>query len=198
MRAEERRSYDRRAREYDDWWEGRGLFTAYDRPAWDVELAELEAVLSRLPRGRILDVGCGTGFLTRHLRGDVTGLDASEAMLAVARDRSPNARFVRGDGLALPFEDASFDLVFTSHFYGHLTRDDRERFISEARRVAPALVVVDSALREGVEPEQVQERELNDGSTFSVYKRYFEADGLAAELGGETLMDGTWFVAVRA
>ena len=65
--------------------------------------------------------------------------------------------------------------------------------------MAPELVVVDSALREDVEPEERQERILNDGSRWEVYKRYFEPDALADELGGgETLLAGRWFVAVRS
>ena len=64
--------------------------------------------------------------------------------------------------------------------------------------MAGELVVADSALREGVEPVQWQERVLNDGSRHTVYKRYFTGDGLAEELGGgEVLMDGAWFVVVR-
>jgi demethylmenaquinone methyltransferase/2-methoxy-6-polyprenyl-1,4-benzoquinol methylase len=65
--------------------------------------------------------------------------------------------------------------------------------------VAPDLVVVDSALRPDVEPEERQERVLNDGSCWEVYKRYFEPEALAGELGGgETLFGGRWFVAVRS
>ena len=89
--------------------------------------------------------------------------------------------------------------VFTSHFYGHLDPAERERFLGEARRVGNELVVVDSALRADVEPETVQERVLNDGSRWSVLKRYFAGSGLAAELGGgRVLHDGRWFVAVAA
>jgi hypothetical protein len=57
--------------------------------------------------------------------------------------------------------------------------------------------VVYSALRDGVEPVEWQERVLNDGSAWQVYKRFFEADELRVELGGgETLFAGRWFVAV--
>ena len=101
-------------------------------------------------------------------------------MLEEARRQAPNATYVQGDALALPFEDGSFDRVFTAHFYGHLEGDDRERFLAEARRLAPELVVVDSALREDVEPEERQERVLNDGSRWEVYKRYFEPVGAGA------------------
>ena len=87
--------------------------------------------------------------------------------------------------------------MFTGHFYGHLPAAERQAFLAESRRVAGELVVVDSALRPGVDPEQWQERVLNDGSRHRVYKRYFAPGQLAAELDGEPLLDGTWFVAAR-
>lgn len=191
--------YDRRAREYDDWVYGTGLFADRHRPAWHEERSRLEDSVRGLPPARTLDVACGTGWLTQHLRGEITGLDASEAMLEIARERVPGGQFVVGDALALPFEDGSFDRVLTGHFYGHLEEEERVRFLSEARRVARELVVVDSALHDGVEPVEWQERVLNDGSLWEVYKRYFDADELARELGGgEPIFEGRWFVAVRS
>jgi ubiquinone/menaquinone biosynthesis C-methylase UbiE len=191
--------YDRRAPEYDEWYRGRGQYAERDRPGWHEEVDALIGALAALPPARTLDVACGTGFLTRHLPGEVVGLDQSKSMLDEARRQAPKARFVQGDALDLPFEDGSFDRVFTGHFYGHLERADRERFLADARRLAPELVVVDSALRDDVEPVQRQERILNDGSRWEVYKRYFEPDALAEELGGgDTLHAGRWFVAVRS
>jgi demethylmenaquinone methyltransferase/2-methoxy-6-polyprenyl-1,4-benzoquinol methylase len=191
--------YEARAAEYDEWYEGLGRFDGLDRSGWDEEVRELEAVVAALPPARTLDVACGTGFLTRHLRGDLVGLDQSESMLEIARMRVPRGTFVHGDALTLPFTDASFDRVFTGHFYGHLEDDARMQFLAEARRVAPELVVVDSALRPDREPEEVQERTLNDDSRWEVYKRYFSGRDLADELGGgEVLHDGRWFVVVRA
>lgn len=99
--------------------------------------------------------------------------------------------------LALPFADRAFDRVLTGHFYGHLPPPERAAFLAEARRVASELVVIDSALRPDVEPEQWQERVLNDGSRHRVYKRYLSAAQLARELGGEAVLDGAWFVAAR-
>ena len=128
--------YDRRAPEYDEWYRGLGRFDALDRPHWDDEVRELEQVVAALPPARTLDVACGTGFLTRHLRGEVTGLDQSEAMLEIARPRVPSGTFVVGDGLALPFPDASFDRVFTGHFYGHLDEEERRRVTRGRRRTS--------------------------------------------------------------
>ena len=191
--------YDRRAPEYDEWYRGAGRFAERDRPGWGQEVEALGEALAALPPARTLDVACGTGFLTRLLPGELVGLDQSEAMLEEARRQAPDATYVQGDALSLPFEDGGFERVFTAHFSGHLDDGDQERFVAEARRLAPELVVVDSALREDVEPEERQERILNDGSRWEVYKRYFEPDALARELGGGgTVFAGRWFVAVRS
>ena len=190
--------YDRRALEYDDWWLGQGLYADRERPGWEDELRRLEDVIRDLSPVRTLDVACGTGFLTRHLRGDVVGLDASERMLEVARLQVPAARFERGDALSLPFEDGAFERVFTSYFYCHLEEEERERFLAEARRVAPELVVVASIRGDGDDSERWEERRLKDGSRWNVYKRVFEGPDLADELNGELVFKGRWFVIVRA
>ena len=191
--------YDRRAPEYDDWYEGTGRFAGRERPAWDELLGELADSLRALPPAPTLDVACGTGYATRWLPGDVTGLDQSERMLEIAAERLPRARLIRGDALALPFPDGTFKRVATMSFYGHLEERERVRFLSEARRVGSELVVVDAALRDDVEAEEWQERILNDGSRWTVYKRYFTPEGLLTELGGgEIIHAGRWFVAVRS
>ncbi len=191
--------YDRRAPEYDDWYLGTGLYADRDRPGWEEELWEVERVVAELSPTRTLDVACGTGFLTRFLRGEVVGLDQSERMVEVASWRVPGGRFVLGDALSLPFENGSFGRLLTGHFYGHLTPEEKEQFLAEARRVAGEIVVIDAALRDGVEPEETQERVLSDGSRHQVYKRYFTGEGLAEELGGgDVLFTGTWFVVVGA
>ncbi len=189
--------YERRAAEYDEWYLGTGLFADRDRPGWDADVAAIVEVTGALPRARTLDVACGTGFLTRHLHGPVLAVDQSPAMVAIAQSRLPDGFAITGDALHLVVADHSVDRVFTGHFYGHLPPDERAAFLNEARRVAGELVVVDSALRPGVDPEQWQERVLNDGSRHHVYKRYFTGAGLADELQGELLHEGDWFVVVR-
>jgi len=194
-----RRYYDQRASEYDDWWLGRGVFVGRPRPGWAEELGQLVSVIEGLPPARTLDVACGTGFLTRHLPGELVALDQSESMLAAAAERMPGARVVQGDAVPLPFADGEFERVFTSHFYGHLLPMERERFLDEARRVGGQLVVVDSARRKDVPPEEHQQRVLNDGSRHTVYKRFFEPDELADELGGGSVLHaGRWFVVAEA
>jgi ubiquinone/menaquinone biosynthesis C-methylase UbiE len=191
--------YDRRAQEYDDWWLGEGLYADRDRPGWEEELHALERLIAALPPVRTLDVACGTGFLTRHLPGELVGLDQSDRMLRIARSRVPHARFVKGDALALPFGPKAFDRVFASYFYCHLEEPDRARFLAEARRVARELVVVGSVRRAGVEPVRWEERLLKDGTSWTVFKRYFRGSELVSELGGgDVLHEGRHFVVVRA
>jgi ubiquinone/menaquinone biosynthesis C-methylase UbiE len=195
---EMREYYARRAGEYDNWWLGSGGFAQPVRHGWSQEVAELIELVAGLPPQRVLDVACGTGFLTAHLAGEVTALDQSTEMLAIAAERvGPGGHVICGEAVPLPFAAEEFDFVFTSHFYGHLPPDEREAFLAEARRVASYLVIVDSAMRDDTEPQGWQERVLNDGSSHRVYKRYFRARELAEELGGGTVLhDGRWFVAV--
>jgi ubiquinone/menaquinone biosynthesis C-methylase UbiE len=190
--------YHRRAPEYDDWWLGDGPYAPVPEQ-WTQDRDRLLETLERLPAKRTLDVACGTGFVTMHLPGEIVGLDQSDAMLELAANRVPDAEFAVGDALALPFDDDAFERVFTSHFYGHLGESERLRFLAEARRVAPELVVVDSSTQGGVERAEWQDRVLKDGSRWRVYKRYFGTGTLLSELGGgELLHSGRWFVAVRS
>jgi SAM-dependent methyltransferase len=86
---------------------------------------------------RVLDVGCGSGVFLRLAadRGaEVYGLDASEALLEVARERVPEADLRVGDMQFLPHEDDCFDVVtgFNSFFFA----DDMTAALREAGRVA--------------------------------------------------------------
>jgi SAM-dependent methyltransferase len=89
------------------------------------------------PGTRLLDAGCGTGLLAllASLRGArVTALDASAALLAITRERLPQADVREGDLEALPFADASFDAVaaVNSIFYA----SDMEAAMHELSRAA--------------------------------------------------------------
>ena len=190
--------YHRRAPDYDDWYEGKP-YAEPERAGFVAERGLLEQTLRAMPPARTLDIACGTGYLTRHLPGSVVGLDQSDAMLAIAGQQAPHAELVLGEAFDLPFPDGSFERIFTGHFYGHLEPDDRGRFLDEARRVAPEIVVADAARRPGHEPDEWQQRPTSDGETWPVFKRFFLPDQLLDELGGgEILLAGDWFVVARS
>jgi ubiquinone/menaquinone biosynthesis C-methylase UbiE len=94
------------------------------------------------PDHRALEVGCGPGFLTGALAtlipdGQAVGLDLSQEMIAVARTvvqpEHPNLCFELGSATELPFEDDSFDLLYSRLVYQHLA--DPVAALREARRV---------------------------------------------------------------
>jgi len=93
-----------------------------------------EAVVA--PGDEVLDACCGTGDLAlaaERAGGRVTGLDFSERMLERARRKSASVRWVRGDALALPFADGSFDAVTVG--FGIRNVDDLEAGLRELARI---------------------------------------------------------------
>lgn len=94
------------------------------------------------PGQRVLDLGCGTGLLTRMVKQSapearVTGLDGDEEVLAIARDKSRGTNIQWDHALAfnMPYQDNSFDVVVSSFVTHHLTSDEKLRAFKEVRRV---------------------------------------------------------------
>jgi len=101
--------------------------------------AAYHAVLDRAAIGagtRHLDAGCGAGMaaaLSASLGATVSGLDASAALLEIARERTPAGDFRQGDLEALPFDDNAFDLV--TGFNAFQFAGDAAQALREAGRV---------------------------------------------------------------
>jgi ubiquinone/menaquinone biosynthesis C-methylase UbiE len=96
----------------------------------------LTPMLDRLTPGRALDAACGTGAVSQQLvsRGhDVVGVDISQAMLSLAREAVPEARFIAGDLTQLPLPDRDVDHLVCSLALTHL--NDLQPFFAEAARV---------------------------------------------------------------
>ncbi|CAD0186745.1 Demethylmenaquinone methyltransferase [Ruegeria sp. THAF57] len=88
------------------------------------------------PGKQVLDLCCGPGVVTAGLLAagaEATGLDFSPAMLQLARQNVPDAVFVEGDAMNLPFEDACFDAVTIG--FGILHVPDPVSVLQEAHRV---------------------------------------------------------------
>lgn len=87
---------------------------------------------------RLLDVGASTGIIAGELGrafGEVVGIDVDEPGIQSARERltGPNQTLMVADAMAMPFEDASFDVVVANHVYEHVP--DPERLFAEIWRV---------------------------------------------------------------
>jgi SAM-dependent methyltransferase len=106
---------------------------------WHMNRRRLGVVLGGLPDakyGRVLDVGCGYGFLARPLSNRfemVVGLDVSPVMLSEARKHS-GVHLVLADACHMPFKDGLFDCVIALNVFLHLSQP--EITVAEMSRVA--------------------------------------------------------------
>jgi len=130
-------AFDERAAGYEDGWLGRLHHEIADRTA-DLALASLPT-----PR-RILDVGCGTGYLLRRLAArapealELVGIDAASSMIEVAEDLADDDRLRFSTGVAerLPYADEAFDLVVSTTSFDHWS-DQQAGLLECARVLAP-------------------------------------------------------------
>ena len=84
----------------------------------------------------VLDVGCGTGALTREVvkcAGSATGFDLSESMLGVARQVCPTVTFQQGNVAELPFDDSTFDAVVSAFMLMFVS--DPKQAVGQLQRV---------------------------------------------------------------
>jgi SAM-dependent methyltransferase len=125
-----RRSYDTTADAYAEWIRDELAAKPFDR--------SVLAVFAELVRGPVADVGCGTGRITAHLAGlgvDVSGVDLSPGMLAVARRTHPGLTFTEATMTALPIADGTLGGVVAWYSTIHVPDEDLPAGLAEFRRV---------------------------------------------------------------
>lgn len=88
---------------------------------------------------KVLDLGCGNGRLFGALKEkqvDYIGCDNSSELLKIAQDKYPEAKFYLTDGLSLPFQNETFDIIYCIAVLHHIpSRKLRDQFLQEAKRV---------------------------------------------------------------
>ncbi len=120
-------------RGYAEW---ASTYDAESNPAILAEEPVVRSLLARHPPGPALDAACGTGRHSAYLRAlghEVTGIDASAAMLGAARAKVPGARLLSGDLAAIPLAGGAVDLAVCALALTHL--DDPAPALSELARV---------------------------------------------------------------
>jgi ubiquinone/menaquinone biosynthesis C-methylase UbiE len=138
-------AFGERAEGYEEGWLGRLHHEIADRTA-GLAMTEVPA-----PR-RVLDVGCGTGYLLRRIAArapraaELVGVDAAARMVRVAQGATadPRVRFLAGTAEHLPAPDGEFDLVVTTTSFDHWA--DQQAGLRECARVLTpggCLVLVD-------------------------------------------------------
>ena len=197
---EEQKAYYRaRAAEYDGWWERTGGFDQGPafRDGWERQKAyAYEALLDFGATGHVLELAAGTGNFTRSLvatADHVTAVDASAETLAIAE-----AKVAAVEG-ACPVEwvvadlfewrpPRRYDVVFFSFWLSHVPEDRFEDFwslVADALGPGGRVFLVDNAhgSSDNIPVADRVVRTLNDGSTHTIVKRYWEPADLASDLG---------------
>jgi Methyltransferase domain len=200
MDADLRRSmlryYDERAPEYEEAYiRGTGTASIPDPNVFRVDAERLGGIIGRFARGRLIDVACGTAYWLPHYASSCSTLtlfDQSERMLHEARAKiatcgvADRCSVVVGDFFDHHFGDEKFDCALVGFLLSHVT-EAQEQIVFD--RLADLLVtdgrflVLDSAYS----PERArfnekverQERRLNDGTAFQIYKRYPDRHDIA-------------------
>ncbi len=178
------------------YWSGLGVEVDPDDIA--VEAGKLEQRLRELRPQQFVDVGAGPGTFTGLLPGTGIALDQSHRALDTLRALIPGVPVIQADAFRLPIASQSLRRFFSSHLYGLLLPDERQDFLDEARRVAAEMLILDAGRPDGVSAEEWQDRTLPDGRVYRVFRRHFSAEALAAEVGGDVLFDGRFYVLVVA
>jgi len=116
-------------------------------PPWDIgrpQPAFLELAEGGVLRGRVLDVGCGTGehaLMAARLGHEATGIDTAQTAIAIAqdkaRDRGLTARFLVWDALLLSDLNDQFDTVLDCGLFHVFEDDDRVQYVDSLRAVLP-------------------------------------------------------------
>ena len=176
------------------YWTGLGVAVEVEDIA--EEAAQLERILRELSAVRFVEVGAGPGTFTRYLSGSGIAIDQSRKALDVLRTEAPGVPVIQADATALPVGPHAVDRCFSAHLYGLLLPGERESFLAEAHRVASEVVILDAGRPQGVSAEEWQERTLPEGDHYRVFRRHFDADALAAEVGGVVLFAGQFYVLV--
>ncbi len=158
----------------------------------------------------VLDVGCGPGFYCKFLSEqgyDVTGIDYSEKVIALAKKKYPHLKFKVDNGYNLSFKDQSFDLVITIGALQCVY--DYKKFITETARVAKQALVISTLYRKkkSDNPQELVEKQLKKDSWPT---RDFHPDELTSiledlgfrtrvirQINGRSLKDHFFIVAER-
>lgn len=120
--------YNQLAPEYDD----DRFNNSYGQYLHSQERQILVRRLGHISKKSILDMGCGTG---RFLDFSENGVDFSEGMLGEAQTKFPNHKLTISDISKMPFENESFEAIYSLHVFMHIDLETIENTIKEAHRI---------------------------------------------------------------
>lgn len=131
------------------------------------------------PQAKVADIGCGPGNFTRYLieRGfNVEGIDLSNGMLTIARDRVPEGDFKMMDMRKLDYSDETFDGLLVAYSLIHIPSDQIHETLTGFYRVLKPNGVVLIIAQRG-EPDRVVDEPLKPGE--KMFVNFFTKDSMS-------------------
>lgn len=193
IRKEMMSYYNERAEEYDEIYGGifrRQRYSTIDPRVYLKDVCKTSEMVSGFGKGHLIDIACGPGFwLPNYARNcsKITLLDQSERMLKECTKRIKKlglvnlTNLIQGDFFVVKLEISTFDSALIGFLLSHFTSKQEEGFFLKLKKILKPnglLMFIDSAWNNERQKyrkkEGVQERVLNDGRIFKIYKRYFD------------------------
>lgn len=183
--------YNERAPEYEEaYTKGAGTALIPDAAVFTTEMQSLIPIVTGFGSGDFVDIACGTGYWVRHYVSRATSItlfDQSENMLAQARKKcadlavSARCSFVQGDLFGYDLPDSAFDSALIGFLVSHMSESEEAKLFAQLQKIlkpSGRFLILDSAwsnlrARYNVKVGQ-QQRRLNDGTVFDIYKRYLD------------------------
>jgi ubiquinone/menaquinone biosynthesis C-methylase UbiE len=183
--------YDERALEYEEAYTlGTGTSSMRDPEVFKAEARTLAEIVGRFGQGRLIDLACGTGYWLPSYAANcshITLFDQSARMLDESRKKiarlgiAARCSVIHGDVFEHPFGARAYDCALVGFLLSHVTRPQERTFFDILRAMlepSGRFLILDSAWspeRAMVnQKEERQERRLNDGTLFEIYKRYYD------------------------
>lgn len=118
---------------------GRGYYKKYEK-MYNRNLKKIPSfkLILKLSRGRVLDVGCGIGYLSRLFQ-DYVGVDVNKEAINIAK-RNTRREYIIGDAYHLPFRAKMFDTCISYDFIEHIR--NVESVLSEMKRISRSKVIM--------------------------------------------------------
>lgn len=191
--------YNERAEEHDLVYLGKGPALQQHAEEYKKDVAKISELASAFGVGRAIDIACGTGFWAPHYAPNcdhVTFFDQSESMLVESRKRiapldlKAEPQFIQGNFFEIDLPASGFDCALVGFLLSHFELEQEEAFFGKLNSIlkpSAQLMVIDSAWSEKRVKHRkkvsIEERSLEDGRKFRVYKKYFDEAEIFDMLG---------------
>ena len=181
--------YNERAPEYEEaYTRGTGTASIPDPEVFRTEATALSGIVRTFAQGRLIDLACGTAYWLPHYADSccqITLFDQSEKMLEEGRTKvadlgiADRCSVLQGDFFEYEFGRQAYDCALVGFFLSHLTEAQESLLFGVLRHTLDSsgrFLILDSAWstersRFNAKAER-QQRRLNDGTAFEIYKRY--------------------------